>query len=125
MKITLQYCLWDFLREIGEKHVAGHTLSARLAGDPDGDDGDDSDGFSTGRNLSLRRLSNMVQTRWTLCDSKKKGTWFLQLLLIYLVLSCQASNPTVMLLPPAKGEYKGAKKVERLVRSGCVGNVVL
>ena len=29
-QITLQYCLWDFLREIGENEVGGITTTANL-----------------------------------------------------------------------------------------------
>ncbi|EPQ27963.1 uncharacterized protein PFL1_04290 [Pseudozyma flocculosa PF-1] len=154
IKITLQYCLWDFLREIGEKNVAGHSMSSRLGDGPssfdDEDDDDDDEGQSGKGKLSPRRLSNVAQTyAWLLSRSilhlhvlkpvdftslRPRGTWFLQLLFGYTVLSCQAANPaSTFSLPPSSsssknrsaGGYGGEKKLENAVRAGLVGNLDL
>lgn len=49
--ITLQYCLWDFLREMGEKSVGGEELVKNL-GDERG---------SSESNVSDRKVANLAK----------------------------------------------------------------
>jgi nucleolar MIF4G domain-containing protein 1 len=51
-KITLQFCLWDFLRELGESNVGGVELLKRQ----------DELGFSSqGKSISRSRLKNTAR----------------------------------------------------------------
>jgi hypothetical protein len=40
-KITLQFCLWDFLRDLGEDSVGGAEVLKNLKGNGDGSEGKD------------------------------------------------------------------------------------
>lgn len=49
-QITLQYCLWDFLRELGEKTVGGEEMVKGIT-----DDG------GVAKKVSSRRVGNLAR----------------------------------------------------------------
>lgn len=49
-QITLQYCLWDFLRELGEKTVGGEEMVKGIT-----DDG------GVAKSVSSRRVGNLAR----------------------------------------------------------------
>jgi nucleolar MIF4G domain-containing protein 1 len=52
-KVTLQFCLWDFLRELGETGVGGAEMVKNLA--------DDDDDFGGERSISTSRIRNIAK----------------------------------------------------------------
>lgn len=50
-QITLQYCLWDFFRELGEKSVGGEELVKTIT-----DDGSEVKKVSSRRIINLAKL---------------------------------------------------------------------
>ncbi|KAK0545581.1 suppressor of glycerol defect [Tilletia horrida] len=122
-RVTLQYCLWDYFREIGEKEVGGASMIAsdtngdgdedEFLGFGDGDDafggagGGDDEGGLTGVNRKMIHLAraygwwiakgalnlNMLRTV-NFAGLKKRGRAFAQLLLCHVLLSIQAKSPT-------------------------------
>lgn len=49
-QITLQYCLWDFLRELGEKGVGGEEMIQKI-----------SEENGTAAKVSTRRIANLAK----------------------------------------------------------------
>lgn len=103
MRVTLQYCLWDFLRELGAKEVGGEKFSASLLDVvDDANDGDD------GPSVDPRRISNLARCfGWWLthdCLSlqslkvvdftalRSRPVHFLGLTLVFAMLSIQCSG---------------------------------
>jgi nucleolar MIF4G domain-containing protein 1 len=54
-KVTLQFCLWDFLRDLGEKDVGGAEIIKSLKGDDDAHVPFDSKQVSPTRRLNVAR----------------------------------------------------------------------
>lgn len=124
MKITLQYCLWDFLRELGEKEAGGRSIQVD----------------EEGRELDPRRVANMARAYawWMAKESlslaalrtidftalRARGIEFLRQLVVHLLLSSQASSPASTLTTKANASFKTAK-LEHVVRKGLAGNVDL
>ena len=63
-KITLQFCLWDFLRDLGETRVGGAEVVKNL-----GDINDDSDDEERAKKISLARMRNVAKLY--ACDPRK------------------------------------------------------
>lgn len=63
--MTLQFCLWDFLRELGESNVGGAEIIKNLKGDER-----DIDDFSL-KNLTSTRIKNVAKAYawWIAKDS--------------------------------------------------------
>ncbi|TFK50018.1 ARM repeat-containing protein [Heliocybe sulcata] len=100
-KITLQFCLWDFLRDLGETNVGGAEVIKGAQ---------DDFGSSTGKAVSTGKMKNVAKAyAWWIakeCCSisilkpvdftilKPKTRVFLRELFIQLFISSQASSPT-------------------------------
>lgn len=54
-RITMQYCLWDYLRALGEKNVGGRTIIERDGADNDWDDEDEGDEAADARAAKIAR----------------------------------------------------------------------
>lgn len=103
MRITLQYCLWDFLREIGQKQVGGEKFAAALFSNVD-----DLETKALADRVDPRRIANLARAyAWWLthdCLSLQalktvdftalhaRPAQFVGLLVIYLVLSIQSAK---------------------------------
>ncbi|KAJ1035643.1 hypothetical protein NDA18_000420 [Ustilago nuda] len=121
MRITLQYCLWDFLREIGQKEVGGETFAAALSTPQE---------EQQGKNVHPRRVANLARAYawWFSHDClslqalktvdftkvmQERPSQFLGLLLVHVVLSLQAKSPAKTLhLPTVRGALKEGKVVK-------------
>ncbi|GAA95517.1 uncharacterized protein L969DRAFT_45142 [Mixia osmundae IAM 14324] len=110
-RITLQYCLWDFLRELGESDVGGadiikaHSVSSS--------------------SVEPQRMSNLARSyAWWIAKSglglqllkpltiqliRPQTIAFLQQLLVYTCLSTQSSSPLLI-----KSSFSPVKNVEAL-----------
>jgi len=117
-KYTLQYCLWDFLRDLGEKGVGGRSIVER-----DEEASDDEDSMSSGL-VSEGRIANVARAYgWWIAKGalslsamkvidfttlKSKAVDFLQQLLVHVFLSAQTTSPTLTLrLSPSKDRTDG------------------
>ena len=135
MRITLQYCLWDFLREIGQNQVGGEKFAAALF-----TSGDDGDSTGEGKKVDPRRVANMARAyAWWLthdCLSLQslktvdftllnpRPSQFLGLLLIHLVLSIQSSSPAKTLHLPTVTKPLKEDKITRFLQSNLLGGSV-
>ncbi len=133
MRITLQYCLWDFLREIGQKEVGGEKFAAALF-----DDGDEE-----GKKVDPRRVANLARAYawWFTHDClslqalktvdftmiQPRPAQFVGLLLIHIILSIQAhKSPSKTLhLPTVTADLKEDKIVKFLQGNLLGGSVDL
>lgn len=105
-KFTMQYCLWDFLRSLGQKECGGKSFSV--------DDDEEGDGFDDdGQEQSSTKVENVARAyAWWFAKGsislyvlkpidftalKPKSTTFLQLLFIHLLLSVQSTSPALTL----------------------------
>ncbi|GAA5933268.1 hypothetical protein JCM10213_001236 [Rhodosporidiobolus nylandii] len=118
-QITLQYCLWDFLRELGEKDVGGAELVKSL--------GDDRGG-SGGSKVSERKITNLAKFyAWCLgkaaltimvlkpvpfATTRDQTLSFLRQLFLYLLLSTQTPSPALVL--PSTATRKDREAIERV-----------
>lgn len=112
ISITMQFCLWDYLRSIGERSVGGHSV-ARDQGDDDGErfgDEDDDDATTDAQKdikmWHLARCYAFWVSRSTIdltilrpvpfasLRSSRTRT-FLQVFFLHLVLSSQTASPTL------------------------------
>ncbi|KAF9267853.1 hypothetical protein L218DRAFT_955030 [Marasmius fiardii PR-910] len=100
-KITLQYCLWDFLRDMGETEVGGMEVIKNLK---------DEDGFGV-KSVSSSRMRNVAKAyAWWIakdCVSllvlkpidfsqlKPQAQKFLEELFVHTFLSSQSSSPLI------------------------------
>ncbi|TKY90218.1 hypothetical protein EX895_000216 [Sporisorium graminicola] len=135
MRITLQYCLWDFLREIGQKQVGGEKFAAALFSTEDDDDDEQ------GKRVDPRRVANMARAyAWWIshdCLSLQalktvdftalnpRPAHFLGLLLIHLILSIQSpkSPAKTLHLPTVTAPLKH-DKLAKMVQSNLVGGSI-
>lgn len=133
MRITLQYCLWDFLREIGQKEVGGEKFAAALF-TPDLDE-------EGGSSVDPRRVSNLARAYawWFTHDclslqalktvdftlvTLPRPSQFIGLLLIHLFLSLQAKSPAKTLhLATVTGDLRKGKLV-KFVQSNLMGGSI-
>ncbi|KAJ3808183.1 hypothetical protein F5876DRAFT_90169 [Lentinula aff. lateritia] len=102
-KITLQYCLWDFFRDLGETNVGGEEVIKGLQ-----EGGGDNFGV---KSISSTRIKNIAKAYawWIAKDSvtlavlkpidftmlKSQTQMFLQQLFVYLFLSSQSKSPLI------------------------------
>lgn len=117
-KYTLQYCLWDFLRELGEKGVGGRSIVER-----DGEASDDEDSLSAA-SMTEERIANVSRAYgWWIAKGamtlsamkvidfttlKSRAVHFLQQLFIHIFLSAQTTSPTLTFrLSSSQGKKDG------------------
>ncbi|PWN50245.1 ARM repeat-containing protein [Violaceomyces palustris] len=148
MKVTLQYCLWDFLREIGEKEVGGRSMASRLddgANEGEDSDEDDQDDEVKARKTNPRRIANLARAYgWWMAkgsitlnalktinftEVRSRGVTFLQLMIVNTILSTQTNSPVAQTLKPPKGSSgdEGSssgqlKPLESVLLKGTSGN---
>ncbi|CAD6887950.1 unnamed protein product [Tilletia controversa] len=153
-RVTMQYCLWDYFREIGESDVGGATMIAGK-GDDDGEDGDDFKGFddvfgetNDGGEGGLASVSrkmihlaraygwwiaknalnlNMLRTV-NFAGLKQRGRAFIQLLLVHMLLSIQTASPTKTLTMSWNAEKSASRyraSIENVLVRGTAGNLEL
>ncbi|BGO92639.1 hypothetical protein NBRC10512_005865 [Rhodotorula toruloides] len=120
-QITLQYLLWDFLRDLGEKSVGGEELVKSMQDAVDGSGG-------AGSKVSERRMAHLARL-YAWCIAKEalainilkpvpfnstltKTTFFLSQLLIFTLLGTQTPSPAFS-LPPSTTR-KDRESVERV-----------
>ncbi|SPO30267.1 related to SGD1 - essential nuclear protein, required for biogenesis of the small ribosomal subunit [Ustilago trichophora] len=133
MRITLQYCLWDFLREIGQKEVGGEKFAAALftGGDEQGE---------AGKKVDARRIGNMARAYawWITHDClslqalktvdftllNPRPSQFLGLLLIHLILSIQSKSASKTLHLPTITKPIQQEKVVKFLQSNLLGGSV-
>ncbi|TFK23605.1 hypothetical protein FA15DRAFT_656561 [Coprinopsis marcescibilis] len=100
-KITIQFCLWDFLRDLGESKVGGEALVRNAR---------DEDGFDL-KNISRTRMKNLARCYawWIAKDAvslvilkpvdftilKPQTKEFLKDLLTHVFISSQLSTPLI------------------------------
>ncbi|KAM0747465.1 hypothetical protein T439DRAFT_292598 [Meredithblackwellia eburnea MCA 4105] len=123
-QITLQYCLWDFLRELGEKKVGGEEL-VKSMGDEEG-----GGGRYEGKKVSSRRLGNLAKLfAWCVAKDvlglailkpipfesrlKPKTITFLTQFFNSLIISTQTPSPALV-LPTTTGTRKDREALERV-----------
>ncbi|KIY51919.1 ARM repeat-containing protein [Fistulina hepatica ATCC 64428] len=108
-KVTIQFCLWDFLRELGESGVGGLAVLKSLE-ESQGLDG--SDDFDTDGKISQTRVDNIARLYawWIAKDSpldfamlKPSAKRFLKCLLVYVFRSVQAAGPAYDVGPSLSG----------------------
>ncbi|EPQ54380.1 hypothetical protein GLOTRDRAFT_130697 [Gloeophyllum trabeum ATCC 11539] len=106
-KITLQFCLWDFLRDMGESNVGGAEVIKNT--------GENEPGFSTGKTISNAKMQNIAKAYawWIAKDCcpisilkpvdftmlKLQTRTFFKEFFIQLFISSQATNPTEQVAP--------------------------
>ncbi|KAJ6508008.1 hypothetical protein C8R47DRAFT_1036862 [Mycena vitilis] len=107
-KITLQFCLWDFLRDLGEANVGGAEVIKNLK--------DDEDSFDI-KSISSTRIKNVARAYawWIAKDCvtlgilkpvdfttlKPQSQQFLKELLVQLFVSSQVTTPVIGVSPDA------------------------
>ncbi|PWN19042.1 hypothetical protein BCV69DRAFT_300822 [Microstroma glucosiphilum] len=119
VKVTMQFCLWDYLRSIGEKRVGGRSVIANQDEDDEDDEGAFGDegegGEEEGRKGELARQKMWHLARcygWWIAKGalglnvlrtisfstlKPRSTHFLHLLMVHLLLSTQTNSPSLTL----------------------------
>ncbi|KAF8896428.1 armadillo-type protein [Infundibulicybe gibba] len=121
-KITLQFCLWDFLRDLGETTVGGVELIKNLK------DGDE-DGFNV-KSISSARLRNVANAySWWIakdCISlsvlkpvdftslKKQTREFLQEMIGQTCVNSQVSTPTIGPTPGSLPTLRDRGPIEQI-----------
>ncbi|SCV73490.1 BQ2448_7416 [Microbotryum intermedium] len=125
--ITLQYCLWDFLRELGEDRVGGEGLVQSI------------DRNNTGGTFSPRRVHNLARLyAWCIAKDaltlhvlkpipfatvKPHTTDFLQQVFVTMIISTQTTSPALMHL--ALEGRRDRRAIEKLcVRAASHGSLV-
>ncbi|WFC93625.1 suppressor of glycerol defect [Malassezia brasiliensis] len=136
MRITLQYVLWDYFREIGETHVGGEKVTAAL-GDA-APDAPDAPGAARKRAhlaqaygtwLGHGALSLHVLRPVEFVGLQRAGVRFVQHLLVAMLLATQTRAPMLTdtvrrrLAQPPTATDKSA--VERVVVHGTAGHTPL
>ncbi|KAJ7773440.1 hypothetical protein B0H16DRAFT_1660470 [Mycena metata] len=128
-KITLQFCLWDFLRDLGETSVGGAEILKTL----NNENGDE--GFAV-KNISGTRVRNVARAYgwWIAKDCvglgilkpvdftslKPQSQTFLKELFVQLFLSSQVATPLTVAVPttrnrgPVEEIFMKASRVEAL-----------
>lgn len=146
-KITMQYCLWDFMRKLGEKSVGGQSILSRQEEEDESDLEEDENestlAFGGEKGMASEQgMSNVARTYgWWMAKGSltmealravdftmiRKGIPFVQLLIIHILLSISATSP-VQTLMTSKGNSSQAdtskkqKAVETLFVQGTRAN---
>lgn len=104
-RITMQYCLWDYLRALGERNVGGKSILDRNAEDED-DALEDDLVVSSKDRMTIANVARCFA--WWMAKSdlglevlraidftslKRRGIRFVQMLLLCLLLGVQATSP--------------------------------
>lgn len=109
-RITMQFALWDYLREIGEKSVGGRSVVRDAESDGQDADFDDPQETKDAASTSTTRLWHMSRCYgWWIAKGalslsvlrtidfaslqSAKAVNFLRLLFLHMLLSCQTQNP--------------------------------
>lgn len=132
MRVTMQYVLWDYFRELGEKHVGGHKV---VREDEEGEEYDVQVGERLRKLLHMARaygywiakgaLTLLVLKTVDFTALHEAGTLFLQHLLLHTFLTSQTRLP--MLTPRARQNLLRApsqvdrERIEQLLVKGTVG----
>lgn len=132
MRVTMQYVLWDYFRELGEKHVGGHKV---VREDEEGEEYDVHVGERFRKLLHMARaygywiakgaLTLLVLKTVDFTALHEAGTLFLQHLLLHTFLMSQTRLP--MLTPRTRQNLLRApsqvdrERVEQLLVKGTVG----
>ncbi|WFD42655.1 suppressor of glycerol defect [Malassezia psittaci] len=136
MRITMQYVLWDYLREIGEAHVGGEKITGHL---------DESQYLGTTSSAGQNKLTHLSQAYGTwighgalslmilrpvdFVSLQENGTRFLQQLLVYTMLATQTKAPILtaavrtQLAKPLSDANRTS--IERVFVQGTVGQPTL
>lgn len=149
-RFTLQYCLWDFLRDLGEKGVGGRSIVEREEEEED-QRGDDDDYFQE-KTVSRSKISNIARAYgWWFAKGalslsamkvidftslKAQAIQFLQEVFIHLLLSAHTNSPMLTLCLastkksgpfPKIGEIDQAAKesIESCLAKGTLSNKLL
>ncbi|GAA5963013.1 hypothetical protein JCM8115_002588 [Rhodotorula mucilaginosa] len=118
-QITLQYLLWDFFRDLGEKSVGGEELVKSMQDSRDG---------GAGSSVSTRRLANLAKL-YAWCISKdalsitilkpvpfasmqEQTSSFLIQLFVFCIIATQTPSPALVL--PTAATRKDREAVERV-----------
>ncbi|GAA6011691.1 hypothetical protein JCM10207_004212 [Rhodosporidiobolus poonsookiae] len=126
-QITLQYCLWDFLRELGEKSVGGEELVKSIG-----------DNASSSK-VSDRRAANLAKFyAWCLgkealsitilkpvpfASNRDQTLTFLRTLFLNLLIATQTPSPALVL--PTTATRKDREAIERVfVKAAANGQLV-
>ncbi|KAL1703573.1 armadillo-type protein [Schizophyllum commune] len=112
-KITLQFCLWDFLRDLGETRVGGAEVVKNL-----GETNDDSDDEERAKKISPARMRNVAKLYawWIAKDAtsltilkpvdftvlKPRGRAFLRELLEQIFVASQTASPVLGATPQTR-----------------------
>lgn len=136
MRITLQYVLWDYFREIGEKHVGGETMAAQLDEEALPDAGESRSSHKLahlarayGTWIGHGALSLIILRPVDFVSLQANGVRFLQQLFVYTLLATQTKAPMLTdavrsrLAQPASKADRSA--VERVLVKGTVGQPTL
>ncbi|KAJ7274276.1 MIF4G/MA4 domain-containing protein [Mycena haematopus] len=118
-KITLQFCLWDFLRDLGEANVGGAEVLKNLKDDQDNDGGG---GFDV-KSISGTRIRNVARAYawWIAKDCvalgilkpvdftalKPQSREFLKELMVQLFVSSQVAAPVITGFPTTTTRNRG------------------
>uniref|UniRef100_D8Q3X7 MI domain-containing protein n=1 Tax=Schizophyllum commune (strain H4-8 / FGSC 9210) TaxID=578458 RepID=D8Q3X7_SCHCM len=111
-KITLQFCLWDFLRDLGETRVGGAEVVKNLG------DNDNSDDEERAKKISPARMRNVAKLYawWIAKDAtsltilkpvdftvlKPRGRAFLRELLVQTFVASQTASPVLGAAPQTR-----------------------
>lgn len=133
-RITMQFCLWDYLREIGEKQVGGKSVVSQREGSQ-GAFGHDEENAVNGAvsetklwhlsraygwwiakgclDLSILRTVDFASMHSARAASggQRKGVLFLQSLLLHLLLSTQTNNPSSLRPTGTEGDRRILEEV--------------
>jgi len=153
-RVTMQYCLWDHFREVGESDVGGASM---LASGKRGDDADEDEfrgfddvfgesaGYEAGGSGAVNKkmihlaraygwwiakgaLNLNILRTVNFAGLKQRGRSFVQLLLIYMLLSIQTASPMKTLSLSWKADRAASRyrsPIENTLVRGTAGNLEL
>ncbi|KAK0530234.1 suppressor of glycerol defect [Tilletia horrida] len=154
-RVTMQYCLWDYFREIGESDVGGATMIASGKGAGDDDDEDEFKGFDDAFGETVgaeegelgavsRKMVHLARAYgWWMGKGalnlnilrtvnfaalKQRGRAFVQLLLVHMLLSIQTVSPTKTLTLAWSADKAASRyrpQIENTLVRGTAGNLEL
>lgn len=143
-RITMQYCLWDFMRKLGEKNVGGQSILSRQEEDEDDENDSEEDdsalAFGGEKGMATEQgMTNVARTYgWWMAKGSltlealravdfttiRKGVPFVQLLIIHILLSISSASPVHTLMPSKSSSdtSKNQQAVETLFVQGTRAN---